>query len=248
MNTNRPYTCNYNSTANPYAGGQTVPNANPNRAANAGYAAPKANGYQAPNAQHYAAPQAPRYAAPKTKVKVPGRAGAIARLVVMYLMAVIGIISAFGSIFAFDYTIGQFIVESIGGIGLMFLLGAWFWIIMKWVVFIAPKSLGWAKSFWRAWHPFTFFGLYIKAMIFVVVLIAPISIGTLTYMPLTSLTFYFADHELTFFLALGLFFLGFAFVAVFTFLDVCKLKGWSVKGAAKVLFHKVKLVFAGRKQ
>lgn len=209
MNTNQTYNYNYENTA---------PHTGPFASADAGSGS-----------------YSPRYAAPRKAkgAKVPGRGGAIARLIVMYLMVVIGLVSVVVSIFTSEWTLGQLITEGIASVGLMLLLGAWFWSIMKWVGFIAPKSLGWAKGFWHAWRPLTFFGLYIKFMIFMVILIAPISIGLATYSPLLSMTFYFADHELTIFHALGLLLLGAVLVAVLTLLDVCKIKGWSVRGTVK---------------
>lgn len=229
MNTNRPYTYNYNP------------------AANTGYAAPQVNGYPAPQAQHYAAPQAPRYAAPKTKVKVPGRAGAIARLIVMALMILLGMCVVIGSAFSNEMSFGELITGVTWGTGTMLLLGAWIWIVMKWIGYIAPKSLQWAKSFWCAWHPLTFFGLYIKAMIFLVILIAPSSASMVTYSPLLMFAFKSVEN-MNFLVAFATFMLGMAIVSVLISLDVCKLKGWSVKGTAKVLFDKAKLAFAGRKQ
>lgn len=204
---NNNYTYNHTNTGTaPYAPAEAYPNI---------------------NVPHHTAP---RKAA---KVKVPGRAGAIARLIVMFAIVALGLFSIVASIFTSNWTLGQLIVESIASIGLMLLLGAWFWGMMKWVGFIAPKSLGWAKSFWRAWSPLTFFGLYIKVMIFAVVLIAPISAGFASNGLLVSFAFSFAENPLNIFSAFGILLLGVAVVAVLTFLDVCKIKGWSAIATAK---------------
>lgn len=173
---------------------------------------------------------APRKAA---RVKVPGRGGAIARLIVMFLFVIGGFVSSFISLFTYDGTVGQLILEAIASSAMLSLLGAWFWVIMKWFGFIVPKAFNLAKSFWQAWTSFSLIGLYFKCVGFIVILMLPISAGFSTYMPLFSLAMAFAGEELTFLPTMGLSLLSFLVVAALTLVDVCKLRGTTVLDTVK---------------
>ena len=187
------------------------------------------NTYTAPNT-YIPVQTAPRKA---PKVKIPGRGGAIARLIVMFLCVIGGIVSGFISLFTDDGSFGQLILSAIAGSAMISLLGAWVWGIMKWFGFIVPKAFGWAKAVWQAWIPLTFFGVYLKCVAFVVILMLPISAGFSSYMPLFSLALKFAENELTVLPVLGLSLLSVLMVAGLTLLDVCKIRGESVKETVK---------------
>ena len=130
-------------------------------------------------------------------------------------------------------TVGQLILEAIAGSAMLSLLGAWFWVIMKWFGFIVPKAFNLAKSFWQAWTSLSLIGLYFKCVGFIVILMLPISAGFSTYMPLFSLAMAFADKELTFLPTMGLSLLSFLVVAALTLVDVCKLRGTTVLDTVK---------------
>lgn len=167
------------------------------------------------------------------KIKIPGRGGAIARLIVMYLCVVIGFVTGFGSLFTEDGSFGHVILSAIAGGNMLSLLGAWLWGIIKWFGFMVPKAFGWAKAVWNAWIPLTFFGVYLKCVAFIVILMLPISAGFSSYMPLFSLALKFAENELTLLPVMGLSLLTIAVIAVLTLLDVCKIRGASVVETVK---------------
>ena len=167
------------------------------------------------------------------KSKVPGRGGAIARLIVMYLCVIIGFVTGFGSLFTEEGSFGHVILSAIAGGNMISLLGVWIWTIMKWFGFIVPKAFGWAKAVWRAWIPLTFFGVYLKCVAFVVILMLPISAGFSSYMPLFSLALKFAENDLTVLPVMGLSLLSILLVAGLTLLDVCKIRGESVVETVK---------------
>lgn len=171
------------------------------------------------------------------KVAVPGRKGAIARLIVMGLIAVIALLSSFG-------TIGQYIpkrgfgialLEAFGGCGVLMMLGAFFWGFMKWIAVVTPKAFRAANKFWCAWIPLTFFGVYIKAMIWVLIVGVPTCIFGYGFVPVFLLTQHFAENEISFLPAMGMFLGGVALVAVLGFVDICKLKAVSPVQTVKEL-------------
>lgn len=239
---NQNYQYNCNTAPHYYTyGPKTQRSAAPNTQT---YINPNAQTYAAPNAQYQTAPQAQTqpYSAPKAnRVKVPGRAGAIARLIVMSVMIVLGMVGVLASAVNSQPSFGELVLGGIWGTGTMLILGAWIWSVMKWIGFIAPKSLQWAKSFWRAWHPFTFFGLYIKVMLFVIILIAPSSASMSTYSVFYLLAFKSVEN-MSFPVAFATLLLGIALVAVMVFWDICKIRGWAFKPAAMELFRKLKQV------
>ena len=180
----------------------------------------------------------PHYSAPKAKV--PGRAGAIARLIMMYLIAGFGVIAGIINLFTSDADFGYRFLDSLNSIGLLMLTPCVIWIFMKWVVFMAPKSFGLAKRMWQSWHALTIFGLYLKCVAFLLISIPPISVITLAFMPLSLLMSSILTNGLTLLSGLGMILAGGVFMAVLTFLDVCKLRGTSPMDAIKALL-------AGRK-
>ncbi len=170
-----------------------------------------------------------------TNLPIPGRKGAIARLIVLAIFALIAFLGSFG-------TIGEFIpkqgfwnalVEAIGGCGVLLLTGAWFWGLMKWIGFIAPKSFGAAGALWNGWIPLTFLGLYIKACLWLIIAMAPISAYALSFSLLYKVFFNTARAGITIFSAAGYLLLGIASTALLLLVDVCKLKGLSAKAVLR---------------
>ena len=157
---------------------------------------------------------------------IPGKKGAIARLIILGLIAVIGILVGFGTLpeYVQKRGLGLAILEAFGGTGVIFLLGAFFWILIKWIGFMAPKSFRLAKRFWMTWYPLTFFGLYLKAVLWLIIAIAPCSAITLLFSPLMTVTMHFAEVEIDFLSAMALFLGSGALVAVLAFVDICKLR------------------------
>lgn len=158
--------------------------------------------------------------------KMPGRKGAVARLIMLGAFALIGILTSIGTLpqFAAKQGLWSAILEAFAGCGVIFLTGGFFWALVKWIGFIAPKSFGWARSFWYAWVPLTFLGVYLKCALWLIIAIAPCSIFTMLLSPLFSLTLSLAKMDLNFFIAMAMFFGGSAVVLIMGFADICKLR------------------------
>ncbi len=167
---------------------------------------------------------APNTQAPKAKV--PGKAGAIARLAVLWIFAVISFCGSFFTIPTFAGRVGlwQAIVDSLAGFGTLLLTGAFLWCIMKWVVFIFPKSFGLGKRFWQSWIPLTFLGLYLKFAVFCLLALVPITASFALFSPLMFLVFQLSCVKISILGALPLLAAGVAAAGLCSLLDVCKLR------------------------
>ena len=159
--------------------------------------------------------------------KPAGRKGAIARLIVMGIFAIIGILSSFGTLPEFIAKRGfvPAVLEAFGGCGTLLMLAAWFWGMMKWIAVMGPKTFGCARSFWNGWQPLTFFGLYIKFCIWMIIALAPLMCFSMTFIPVYKLTWYFAENGIGLISALLMFAAGMGLVVLLAFWDICKLRG-----------------------
>jgi hypothetical protein len=164
-----------------------------------------------------------------TPVKPAGRKGAIARLAVLTIVSLIGILSSVCTIpdFASRRGLWAALMEAIGGCGILLMLAAWFWGMLKWIAVVGPRSFGWARSFWQAWQPLTFFGVYIKFCIWLIIGMVPVMAFGFSYLPLFKLTWFFAENGIGLIAALLLLALGAGLVALLGFWDLCRLKGLS---------------------
>ncbi len=161
--------------------------------------------------------------------KVPGRTGSIARLIVMWLFSLGGFALSFFTLPEYIGKLGfaRAFLDSIGGFGLLLLTAAFFWGIMKWLGFSMPRAFRAAKRFWARWIPLTVFGLVLKAYAFIFIVFLPAALGTSLFAPLALLSAYFAKESLNLFSALLLLLAGAAIVVLFSYLDICKLRGIS---------------------
>lgn len=179
-----------------------------------------------------------------TKIYIPGKKGAIARLIVMGLFVVIALISCVGFLMSADGGFIDVVLETLVSFGTLCTVGAWFWFAMKWIGFIAPKSFGLANTMWCSWHVLTIFGLYIKAMVWAVCALFPIGACFATFSPMYMVFFSIAKNGINFFNAMGMLILGCGLVAVLGFIDVCKLRMMSPVEEMKRLWANRKAVRA----
>ena len=176
------------------------------------------------------------------KANIPGKKGSIARLIVLGLISVIAVLS---SVLTLPKYIGRkgygpAVLEAFAGCGLLLLLAAGMWGLMKWIGFIAPKSFGLAKRFWQAWRPLTFFGVYLKACVWLLIAMVPVTASTMLITPLTSIGFLVAGN-LNLLSALGMFLAGAVLVVLVGFVDMCKLRQVSPVESAKALWKNRKV-------
>lgn len=178
----------------------------------------------------------------KSNVTIPGKKGAIARLIVLGLISVIAVLVSFLSLPHYIGQTGFFpaLLEAFGSCGLLLMLAASAWAMMKWLVVIAPKSFGLAKRFWLSWEALTFFGLYIKACIWLLIAVTPCAVATMFVSPLVSLGLLFAEN-MNLLTALGMLLGGGLLVVLVGFVDICKLGHFSPIRFVKGLWQRNKV-------
>jgi len=160
----------------------------------------------------------------REKTYIPGKKGAVARLIVMGLFVVIAALSCGSFLLSADGNFIDVLLETLVSFGTICMVGAWFWGMMKWIAFIAPKSFGAANNIWCSWSALTIFGLYLKCVVWLVCAIAPISAFMMTFFPMYKMVFSIALNGINFFNAMGMLLLGCILVLVLGFVDVCKLR------------------------
>ncbi len=176
------------------------------------------------------------------KANIPGKKGAIARLVVLGIISLIAVLVSFLTLPKYIGRIGfgPAILEAFASCGLLFMLAAGMWGLIKWIGFIAPKSFGLAKRFWQAWRPLTFFGVYLKACVWLLIAMVPVTASTMLITPLTSIGFLVAGN-MNLLSALGLFLGGAVLVILVGFVDICKLRQVSPIESVKDLWKNRKV-------
>ena len=172
--------------------------------------------------------------------KPPKKTGTIIRLVILGLFTVIGVLTAVLTLPDYIVKRGFWLAlwEAFGGCGLMLLTGVVIWGLFKWIAFMGPKSLGWANRFYNNWIPLTVLGVFVRACLWLIILVVPCSIYTFLMSPLTALTMHLAEAGIGFFSAMLLFILGVIAVIVAGFVDICKLRQLPPLETAKKLLNK----------
>ncbi len=166
-----------------------------------------------------------------TSQKVPGHSGAIARLAVLTVMILISVVACVGTLPKYIQTrgFGQALLDALCSMGTLLLTGAFIWAVMKWIAYAMPKAYRLAIRFWNGWIPLTFFGVYLKACAFCVILCWPACIPGVLFAPIMKLGMGIATSGITVFNALGMLLLGGGSAAVLAFWDICKLQGVQVR-------------------
>lgn len=156
--------------------------------------------------------------------KPKGRKGAIVRMVISGILAAIMLlatISSFGTLNGFGEVVNGLLV-GIGGMGLAVSL---VWIAIKWGCFAASYSFRWAGNFWKGWHCYTIFGLYIKLCLTLLIGGVPVMLGQLLFSPCLMLLFGLADFSSNFFVMLLFALASVVIAGACISWDVCILRG-----------------------
>lgn len=168
-----------------------------------------------------------RYAEKRTSVRgrIAGHKGTVIRLIVMGLFTLITLLISFGTLPGYAVKLGLWraVLEAFSGCGLLLMAISFFWGLIKWIAMVAPKSFGLANRMWRGWIPLTFFGLYIKSVIWLLVGLVPCMIFGMLYSPIVILGFKLAQGGMNILTALATFLAGAALVGILALLDGCKL-------------------------
>ena len=176
----------------------------------------------------------------KKKNTQPGRKSTIARLVILAIFTVIALVTSIGTLPGYIAKLGfaKALLEAIGGCGVLLLTGVWIWGLIKWIVFMSPKSFALAKRFRDSWTPLTNLGVFVKVCIGLIIAIVPITAYAATFSLFYSITFHIARSGLNILTALLLLILGAAAVLITAFWDLCSLKNLSAVEEIKKRFAK----------
>lgn len=159
-------------------------------------------------------------------VKRSSKIGAILRLLVSGVFAVVAVCAAFGYAFTGDArTVSEFFNDLFREVGAALLMTTIPWLLMKWGAYIFPKSLSWANGMWKGWIAITPIGLAVKAMIWLYILFLPFTLIAFALIPYG----WISNQMLT---VHNNCLISFAFMigctlmfAITIFMDVAKLKG-----------------------
>ncbi len=157
-----------------------------------------------------------------------GKVSAIVRLVVAALTVVIGTVALLITLFSGGSNASSPLADAIASEGAIFLLACMLWCLIKWCVFLFPKTLSWANGMWRAWHPFTPFGWIVKVMLWIYILFLPTALSGLITTPfITACSMLLGNLNIA---TAGVFFLLFGgLLAFLVALDVAKVKNCTLK-------------------
>lgn len=153
-----------------------------------------------------------------------GKESTIVRLIITAIATLLLDYSFLSELPTQSETFGDAVINVTVAIGSATMIGAFFWIFVRWVTFIAPKSLGWANGLWENWIPLLVISLVVKAMIWLYILIFPITLSSVMLMPMLWVTMFFAKLENTFSVSLGYQALGVTLLSLVAFQDICELK------------------------
>lgn len=104
-----------------------------------------------------------------------GRTGAIVRMVLSAIAFMICVFGFFYSLFTIDrITFANTLIHTFQDAGAVCMLIVILWSIIKWGIFIAPKSRSWAGNVWERWIPWTPIGWAIKVMLVIWIFLTPI--------------------------------------------------------------------------
>lgn len=143
----------------------------------------------------------------KMKTKIPGRGAAKFRLTFLLIFAIFGGLISVMTLPDYMERLGaaRAIPEAFGGCAVLFLVGAFFWGLIKWIGWMGKKSFAAARWFLEHWPVFTVIGLVMRLPIAMLIALVPPMLFGLLFSPLYLLTFHFASEGIGFFTAIALF-------------------------------------------
>ena len=170
-------------------------------------------------------------------IPVPGRKSAIARLITVAALLLLGVIIAFASAFTGEGFLKG--IENFAAVIISFLIITPFiWGFIKWGCFMFPKSLRVANAFGGGWIALNLFTLYIKVSLYLIMALAPVMMYGLLLSPVFMLIFALSSLGSSFLSVLLLIVVSTAALAFMVLLDVCKLKNLCWKTVLKNLLAK----------
>lgn len=125
----------------------------------------------------------------QTKVKIPGRKGAIARLALLFVMVAVGVLTSVLTLPGYIERLGagRAIPEAIAGCATLFFVGAWIWAAWKWISVVGKKTLRCVIWVWNNWDTFFIIGFVIKFLLWLFCHFVPTVGVAYLFAPLVSI-------------------------------------------------------------
>lgn len=145
-------------------------------------------------------------------VPKPEKKGKVSTVIGLIFMVFFDIIAMALLVYAFfrdiDATALENAVEMINSAGALMLLGLWFLGFSKWIAFAVPKTFKVAKGIIRSIIPLTLFAFAVEAMVCIWLTLIPVSIFSITLMPLALLIKFMESQPTNIFAAVVIFVLA----------------------------------------
>ncbi len=104
--------------------------------------------------------------------------GAKTRIIATAIAAVLGVILTFCAAFGSSFSIKTLLEFPFALATMVGVLGLCTWVFVKWFSVMGKKPIGWAAKFWRSFLPLNLFTLFIKAYLWLVIIIVSYLIPT----------------------------------------------------------------------
>ena len=143
----------------------------------------------------------------KIKNKFPGSGAAKVRLTILLMMCIIGIMVSFMTLPEFIEKVGadRAIPEAFASCAILFLLGDFFWGMIKWVGWMGKKSFAAASWFLTNWPIFTITGFVVRLFIAPLIVVVPPLLFGFLFIPLYWLTWTLGQSSIHILIAVPLF-------------------------------------------
>ena len=157
------------------------------------------------------------------KTKVAGRGAAKASLTILLMFAILGALASFLTLPDYIEKLGaaRAIPEAFAGCAIFFLLGAFFWGLIKWIRWMGKKSGAAARWFLENWPVITVFGLVLRLPVALLIAAVPPMLFGILASPLWMLTLYLAREGVNFLNAAALLLLSSVLVLGLLIWDIC---------------------------
>ncbi len=104
--------------------------------------------------------------------------GAKTRIIATAIAAVLGIILTFSAAISSGFSLKTVLEFPFALATMVGVLGLCTWAFVKWFHIMGKKPIGWAAKFWHSFLPLNFFTLFIKAYLWLVIIIVSYLIPT----------------------------------------------------------------------
>lgn len=174
----------------------------------------------------------------------PGNKAPFVRLIVMAVTMVGGLLLTMFTLPPITQGLGKFLYAMLTGVVITIMFTGLAWGFAKWAVFIFPKSRAVADRVWNSLYAWGIFGLAIKVMLWLYLLILPAVLYGVVLLPLGLVVYALSLLGSEF---LGIVIVVLLFVGAVCFmvlLDVCTIKNLCWKQTLRTIFEKTRQAVA----